>query len=73
MLERQQKQKLYDLEQKQIVEQCQFAEKEVTEFKKIVEQTEQKMNYINEKLSAFQYNMTEEKQQRETILNTITE
>ena len=31
------------------------------------------MNYINEKLSAFQYNMTEEKQQRETILNTITE
>ena len=73
LLERQQKQKLYDLEQKQIVEQCQFAEKEVTEFKKIVEQTEQKMNYINEKLSAFQYNMTEEKQQRETILNTITE
>ena len=27
LLERQQKQKLYDLEQKQIVEQCQFAEK----------------------------------------------
>ena len=73
LLERQQKQKLYDLEQKQIVEQCELAEKEMTEFKKTLQQAEQKMNDINEKLSAFQYNMTEEKQQRESILNIITE
>ena len=73
LLERQQKQKLYDLEQKQIAEQCEFAEKEMTEFKQIVEQAEQKMNDINERLSAFQYSMTEEKQHRENILSAITE
>lgn len=71
--EKQQKQKLYDLEQSQLLEQCQSAKKEIEEFQKIVEQSEQKMTEINQKLSVFQNSVAEEKQQRDAILNSITE
>ncbi len=71
--ERQQKQKLYDLEQTQLLEQCQLAQQEMTAFQKVVEQAEQKMTEINQKLSAFQSNVAEEKEERDTLLNQMTE
>lgn len=73
LLEKQQKQKLYDLEQNQITEQCQEAEKELKEFQKIIEQAEQNKNMINEKLSTYQNNVVEEKEQRDKLLNSMTE
>jgi len=57
-IEKQQKQKLYDLEQNQLVEQSKEAEKELKEFQKIIEQAEQYKNTINEKLSVYQNNST---------------
>lgn len=71
--ERQQKQKLYDLEQKQLLEQCQLVQQEMNDFQNIVEQAEQKMIEINQKLSAFQSNVAEEKEEKDRILNQMTE
>lgn len=71
--ERQQKQKLYDLEQTQLLEQCQLVQQEMNDFQNIVEQAEQKMIEINQKLSAFQSNVAEEKEEKDKILNQITE
>ena len=71
--EKEQKQTLYDLEQSQLLEQCQSATEEIEQFQKTVEQSEQKMTEINQKLAVFQNSMTEEKQQRDEILNRITE
>ncbi|MCI8628175.1 MAG: chromosome segregation protein SMC [Firmicutes bacterium] len=73
LLEKQQKQKLYDLEQNQLTEQSKEAEKELKEFQKIIEQAEQYKNTINEKLSAYQNNVAEEKEQRDKLLNSMTE
>lgn len=71
--EKEQKQALYDLEQSQLLEQCQSATEEIEQFQKTVERSEQKMTEINQKLAVFQNSMTEEKQQRDEILNSITE
>lgn len=71
--EKKQKQKLYDLEEKQLLEQCQEAERELYQFQTILEQAEQKMSEMNQKLSSFQDSMSEERKQKDTLLNSITE
>ena len=71
--EKKQKQKLYDLEEKQLLEQCQEAERKLYHFQTILEQAEQKMSEMNQKLSSFQDSMSEERKQKDTLLNSITE
>ncbi len=61
------------LEEKQLTEQLEGTETEIASFRETVEASEQAMAFANEQLAAFQGNLSGEKEERDALMEEITQ
>ncbi len=64
---------LLEIEEKQLTEQLEAAEAEMDSFRKRLEESERTMAFANEQLTAFQEDLSGEKEERDILMEEITQ